>query len=144
MIGGNIDAIIQIKHTGSKNAIGEQNDDWLNVLKIRGWLDFSSGEAKYNTYKAKVEESSHIFVCDYQEDIKNLCYLLDGEGDYIYDSDNCTIRTRTFADGNAESITSENARMFIKGRKYDIVLIDNPMELNQHYEFYLKAVGQDG
>lgn len=143
MIGGNIDAIIQIKHTGSKNDIGERVSSWLNVAKVRGWLDFMSGEAKYSSFNAKVQESSHLFMCDYQEDIEKLYYLLDGDENYIFDSDNCTIRTKTGAENEAfESVTSENARLLIKGKIYDIVLIDNTMELNQHYEIYLKKVGQ--
>lgn len=143
MLGGNIDAIVQIKRTGAKNAIGERENSWLNVLKVRGWLDYASGEAHYSTFKAKVQESSHLFICDYCEDVKRLFYLLDGSGDYIFDSDNCTIRTKTDADGERfESVTSENARMLINGSYYDIVLIDNPMELNQHYEIYLNKVGQ--
>ncbi len=40
-----------------------------------------------------------------------------------------------------DGITSENSRMFIKGKVYDIMLIDNVMELNEHYEIYLKLTG---
>ena len=38
-------------------------------------------------------------------------------------------------------ITAENARMKANGKTYDIVLIDNPMEMNQQLEFYLKYTG---
>lgn len=41
----------------------------------------------------------------------------------------------------AEGITAENARMLVGGKTYDIVLIDNPMEMNQQLEFYLKYTG---
>lgn len=143
MIGGNIIATVQLNKADGRNAIGERVTQWLNIAQIRGWLDFSSGEARYNSYNAKVEESSHIFICDYSKDIENLYYLLDGNGDYIFDSDNCTIRTKT-DDEVADKVTSENSRMIIKGQVYDIVYIDNPMELNQHFEIYLKLVGRDG
>lgn len=143
MIGGNIDAIIQIRHNGAKNMIGERTSHWLSVSKVRGWLDYMSGESKYSSFSAKVQESSHLFICDYQEDVKKLYYLLDNKGNYVFDSDNCTIRTKIGADGDKfESVTSENARLLINGKIYDIVLIDNPMELNQHYEIYLKEVGE--
>lgn len=145
MIGGNIDAIVQIKKLSGKNDIGEREESWLNVLKIKGWLDFASGEAKYSTYNAKIQESSHLFLCDYQEDIRKLCYLLDDNSDYIFDEDNVTIRTRTSADNEiTDKVTSENARMIVDGQMYDILLIDDPMNLHQHYEFYLKLVGLDG
>ena len=40
-----------------------------------------------------------------------------------------------------DGITSENSRMLIKGKVYDIMLIDNVMELDEHYEIYLKLTG---
>ncbi|MGN0621353.1 MAG: head-tail adaptor protein [Porcipelethomonas sp.] len=38
-------------------------------------------------------------------------------------------------------ITAEKSRMLINGRVYDIMLIDNPMELCQQLEVYLKFTG---
>ena len=38
-------------------------------------------------------------------------------------------------------IKAENARMVIGGKAYDIMLIDNPMELCQQLEIYLKYTG---
>ena len=38
-------------------------------------------------------------------------------------------------------ITAESARMVINGKRYDILLIDNPMEMNQQLEFYLRFTG---
>lgn len=40
-----------------------------------------------------------------------------------------------------ERITDENSRMSIGKKHYDIRLIDNPMEMNQQLEFYLKYTG---
>lgn len=40
-----------------------------------------------------------------------------------------------------DRITAENSRMLIKGKVYDIMLIDNVMELDEHYEIYLKLTG---
>ena len=37
--------------------------------------------------------------------------------------------------------TSENSRMVIDGNIYNILLIDDPMGMNQHLEIYLKYVG---
>lgn len=63
-IGGNTDAIIQIS-TVTKNAIGEQVKAWQDVQTLHGWLDLSSGDSRYRVYDAKIQESSHVFVCDY-------------------------------------------------------------------------------
>ena len=41
-------------------------------------------------------------------------------------------------------ITTEQSRMFINGFVYDILMIDNPMELQKgsHLEFYLRFTGR--
>ena len=43
----------------------------------------------------------------------------------------------------ANSIQAENSRMVINGKRYDILLIDNPMEMGHgsQLEFYLKFTG---
>ena len=63
-IGGNIIGAIQAA-TAAKNAIGEAVKSWETVQSLTGWLDLSSGDSKYTTYDAKVQESTHVFVCDY-------------------------------------------------------------------------------
>ena len=64
MIGGNVDAILQIKKT-TQNEIGESVESYEDYLTIRGFLDFMSGGADTVNYNAKLEESTHVFVCDY-------------------------------------------------------------------------------
>lgn len=110
-IGGNITALIQVRAGTEKNAIGEIVPSWADAQSIKGWLDFSSGEARYSTYNAKIQETTHVFVADY--------VLL------------------------ASTIQAENSRMVINGKRYDIVLIDNPMEMQSgsQLEFYLKYTG---
>ena len=107
-IGGNTQAIIQVS-TVTKNAIGEQVKAWEDVQTIKGWLDLSGGDSRYNAYYAKIQESTHFFIADYVP--------LDSR------------------------ITAENARMLVGGKVYDILLIDNPMEMNQQLEIYLKYTG---
>lgn len=107
-IGGNIKATVQV-FTASKNAIGEQVKTWTDVQSIKGWLDLSSGDSKYTTFNAKIQESTHIFLADYVQ--------LD------------------------DRITAESSRMVISGKRYDILLIDDPMEMHQQLEIYLKFTG---
>lgn len=38
-------------------------------------------------------------------------------------------------------ITAENARLLINGKRYDVLLIDDPMELHEQIEIYLKYTG---
>lgn len=108
MIDGNVVAELQVK-SGTKNEIGEKVLTWTTVQSLFGFLDLSSGESKYSTYDTKIQESTHIFICDYLAIDKR--------------------------------ITNENSRMLISGKTYDVMLIDNPMELNKHLEIYLKFTG---
>lgn len=39
------------------------------------------------------------------------------------------------------ALQSEDTRMIIKGFVYDVLLIDNPMEMDEHLEIYLRKVG---
>lgn len=109
-IGGNIKALIQV-YTSAKNDIGEYVQTWTDAQQIKGWLDLSSGESRYTTYHAKIQESTHIFIADYVP--------LDSR------------------------ITAESSRMVINGKRYDILLIDNPMEMGtgSQLEIYLKFTG---
>lgn len=63
-IGGNTKAIIQVSSI-TANAIGEQVKTWQDVQTLKGWLDLSNGEARYTSYSAKIQESTHVFIADY-------------------------------------------------------------------------------
>lgn len=107
-IGGNITAVIQT-YAVTKNEIGEQHKEWVTAQTLKGWLDLQSGNANYTTFNAKLQESTHIFLCDYVPLV--------------------------------EGIQVENSRMTINGKRYDILLIDDPMEMHQQLEIYLKFTG---
>lgn len=107
-IGGNIVGQLQTKTT-TKNAIGESISTWETRHNLTGFLDYSSGDSKYQVFSAKVQESTHVFVCDY-----------------------------VFLDND---IRAENSRLTVNGKVYDVLLIDNPMELNYQLEIYLKFTG---
>ncbi len=108
-VGGNLWGFVQIRtENGHMNKIREWEAAWQDCLQLWGWLDLSTGDANRIAFSAKIQESSHIFLCDYQPLV---------------------------------GITSENARMVIEGRVYDILLIDDPMYMHEHYEIYLKFIG---
>lgn len=107
-INGNVYAYIQCK-TVETDEIGAQVEAWVDVQKVKGWLDLSSGESRYTTYNTKLQESTHVFVADY-------------------------VRLN-------EVITPENSRAVIAGKRYDILLIDDPMEMHKQLEIYLKYTG---
>lgn len=108
MIGGNVNGTIQISSV-EKNAIGEGVKTWTDVQTLHGFLDFSSGDARNNTYNTKLQESSHLFICDYVP--------LDSQ------------------------IKTENSRMLVNGEIYDIVMIDDPMGIHEHFEIFMKYTG---
>lgn len=87
MIGGNTAAQIQIS-TSEKNEIGEMVQSWENAESITGFLDLSSGDSKYTSYNAKIQESTHVFIADWKQlaaDVKaENSRLVDGDG-LVYD-----------------------------------------------------------
>lgn len=66
MIGGNVQAEVQIR-TVTKNEIGEQVESWATAQTLTGFLDLQSGNSNYATFNAKIQESTHVFICDYVE-----------------------------------------------------------------------------
>ena len=66
MIGGNTTVSIQTR-TSTKNKIGERIAEWNTVNELTGFLDLSGENTKYTVYNAKVQESTHIFICDYRQ-----------------------------------------------------------------------------
>ena len=107
-IGGNITGSIQTKTT-VKNAIGECEATWADAFRQVGWLGLQSGDSKRTNFNAKLEESTHVFLCDYHSGI----YALE----------------------------DQDTRMIIKGFVYDVLLIDNPDEMDEQLEIYLRKVG---
>lgn len=108
MVGGNITGVIQANVT-RKNDIGESVKTWVDSYVHRGWLDLQNGDKSHRNFLAPIEESTHVFLCDYHPGIY--------------------------------SLAGQNTRMIIKRVVYDVLLIDNPMEMNQQLEIYLRKVG---
>lgn len=107
-IGGNITGRFQTCTT-EKNEIGEAAKAWKDAVEHIGWLDLQSGDSKYSNFNAKLQESTHIFVCDFNA--------------ALY------------------ALADTDARAIFKGVVYDVLLIDNPMEMNEQLEIYLRRVG---
>lgn len=107
MIGGNIEAVLQQKNGSTPDAIGGKIQKWADVQTLTGWLDLQAGDSKYSNFSAKLQESTHIFLCDY--------VAIDRKAD--------------------------DKRLVVNGVAYDVLLIDNPMEMNQQLEIYLRFVG---
>lgn len=109
-IGGNINALLQVKSSVSTNEIGEKVPTWATLIELIGWLDESGQSTNSNDYLTKKEESTHFFICDYFEITKDIKKV-------------------------------ENKRMLIDDEVYQVLLIDDPMNLHNHIEIYLKYVG---
>jgi hypothetical protein len=114
-INGNIIGTVQVQTDTGKNAIGERVQTWKDAFSPVGWLGLQSGDSKF-THNAKLEESTHVFLCDFDADIYALT-LLDEHG------------------------KTPLVRMVIKGIVYDVLLIDNPDEMDEQLEIYLRRVG---
>lgn len=122
-IGGNIKGVFQVKTVQTdadgnivKNEIGEAVSEWREKATETGWLGLQGGDSKYSNFNAKVEESTHVFLCDYDDALYALS-LPD------------------------ESGAALDVRAIIKGVVYDVLLIDNPDEMDEQLEIYLRKVG---
>lgn len=112
MIGGNIEGVLQVG-SAEVNEYGIRSGKcYTNVQTLRGYLDMSSGDARYTTYNAKLIESTHLFLCDYTE-----------------------------LDARIDRYDLSDTRMLIDGQLYDVKYIDDPMGLHQHLEIYLSYKG---
>lgn len=109
MIDGNTNLII--KELSSENESFDENgarvSSYAQIASLFGWLDLVAGDSKYD-YKAKIEDSTHVFICDYID---------------------------------VTSVDIEQAKAEVNGVEYDIKYIDDPMELHEQLEIYLKKVG---
>lgn len=81
---GNITAELQTKIDGGLNDIGEQVTQWQTIATPTGFLDMTGQSTKYTDFAAKVADSTHVFLFDYQGDIpaENLRMIIKGQ---IYD-----------------------------------------------------------
>lgn len=69
MIGGNVELTVYNKLSYDKNEIGEVEPSNSEGEKIMGFLDYISGSADLSKFHAKVEESTHVFICDYADNV---------------------------------------------------------------------------
>ena len=118
MIGGNITAQLQMQAGHTTNEIGSRVPAWHDVMNLTGFLDLSGETTNRTTFGAKIQESTHIFICDY-----------------------VPIPATFDVDGVPVRVTTENIRIVANGEPYDIMILDNPMYLNKHWEIYLKYTG---
>ena len=122
-IGGNITGVFQVKTVRTdnagkiiKNEVAEAVYEWSEKASTNGWLGLQSGDSKHSNFNAKIEESTHVFLCDYD----------------------ATLYALSLTD---ESGAALDVRAIFKGVVYDVLLIDNPDEMNEHLEIYLRRVG---
>ncbi|MGN0907629.1 MAG: head-tail adaptor protein [Bullifex sp.] len=64
MIGGNVKAELQVRSV-EVNSIGERVETWTAKSVLIGFLDLAGGSVSYEAFNSKVQESTHVFICDY-------------------------------------------------------------------------------
>lgn len=63
-IKGNTLCTFYIKKSGGVNEIGEASTEWARYAEKYGIFDYSGGTTQRD-YKVKIEDSTHIFLCNY-------------------------------------------------------------------------------
>ena len=109
-IGGNIDCVLKIESI-TTSAIGEKVKGWVDLITLHGFLDLQNQGKDFATYNKAMEDSTHVFVCDYVNIVK---------------------------DGKKAKATE--LRATIDGEDYDVTYIDDPMNLHYQLEIFLKRV----
>ncbi|MGL4484665.1 MAG: phage head completion protein [Anaerovoracaceae bacterium] len=66
MIGGNTELKLESK-SSTTNAIGEKVAEWKPYMTLTGYLDLNQGDSRYDVYNAKIKDSSHVFISDYEK-----------------------------------------------------------------------------
>ena len=61
-------------------------------------------------------------------DYTNHCFRYRAAGQFYYEQETV-------------NVTSDNARMVVNGEVYEILLIDDPMNMHDHLEIYLRFIG---
>lgn len=117
MIDGNTTALLQVE-VATTSEIGAPVSKWHDVVALEGFIDLQAGDSKYTTANAKMQESTHVFV-----------------GDYVPIPDTLEV------DGQIVQVCAETTRIVADSKRYDVMLIDDPMGLHEHLEIYLKFTG---
>lgn len=72
MVGGNATAVV-IRASKSKNASGlAVPDEPEPLMELDGWLDYQAGQPSRLSYQAKLQDATHLWICDYREDFAAL------------------------------------------------------------------------
>lgn len=111
-IGGNKRAKLLVKQRGTKTKYGTRKNEFEEVKTILGFLDKRTTYDKHNVMHTEIEQGNHFFLCAYEEL---------GESYKQYNEYDCGL--------------------VIDGDFYTITHFDNVMELNEHFEIYLRKVG---
>lgn len=114
-VGGNKWATILVKRKNALDEMGFRTNTFEEVKRIRGFLDKRTTYDKHNVMDTEIEQGNHFFLCDYSQI---------GELYKEWDEYDCALA--------------------IDRKLYTVTHWDNVMELNEHFEIYLRKVGDQG
>ena len=118
-IGGNIELVLKCKNGFETNEIGEKIPSYIDYITLKGFLDMSNTNTSHSTYNAKIQDSTHYFICDYVE----LPCIKDEKG-------------------NLRKPVANDLKATCNGKEFDVLWVDNPMDGCAFvYEIYLEYKG---
>lgn len=116
-ITGNTQARVQVRTVGPDEYLMDR-EAWRDAFPrpLCGVLDLTGADVSHMPGK-RVEDADYMFLCDYTD------LVVDGQ-----------------------RLDTENSRILIDGGIYEVLLYDDPMQMHEHLEIYLKYVGgqEDG
>lgn len=112
-IGGNTTAAIERCKGYTKNEAGESVPSWVHVGDLTGWLDLQGDNGGNGPNYAAFQAAI-------------------AESSHVFVSDYDVI---------IAGVKYDTCRATINGQRYDVKLIDDPMDLHRQLEIYLKHTG---
>lgn len=101
-------------------------------------------DAELQIYKSEKNEiGEDVKTWTTVENLRGYLDMTDGGCDYKTADTKTERSTHVFICDYSplEGISAENCRLIIDSKLYNVVVIDNPMNMNCHYEIYLEYTG---
>lgn len=114
--------------TKTSDGMGSYSDEWIAIMTSSGRLDMMSGTER-NIGLRVATEATHIWMCS------PFTTLIDDAQATMYFG--TPFAPSPYGEAVPVDLTNKD-RLVVNGKKYDILYIDDPMNLGKHLEIYLK------
>ena len=112
----------------ASDGAGGYSEEWVAIMTSLGRLDLQAGSERVVGLKVATE-ATHIWMCS------PFTTLIDDEQATMFFGS--PFAPSPYGEAVPVNLTNKD-RLVVDGKAYDIVYVDNPMNLGKHLEIYLK------